>query len=342
MFEYFKFINRLGINDASDRLIRNLLLLSCFLPMGEIASVDAYLSKKGPSTLRSLLSGRPSLSGRSYRIATIASGTLVVQIVCLYWGVSAQRWRLGSSWFASDGSAMFWIMSGCLHTTKVAAFFASFPKAMYWLTLKASATEFSIPTMLLLTDAGCKYRTVLAVVIALFHIGIRLTLVLTNFTLANLITAVMFLPSTFYKKNDDNDDEVENENDGEENENGENGNENEENGNEDGSNGNETSISRKSGSQNSALRHRRKEQEVSSDQEVSDSTDHDVLKPKKVQYVSFTPRKWKSILSGFLGLYMLYHVLAVDFNLIPSWDSGDIGLSIRFTQGKLSCRKSAK
>ena len=186
-----------SINDGSDRFFRNLLLWCTFIPIGKVCSVDARRALRAQKALS--VSGKVEESLDS-TYSNIGTAGLTLQIVFLYYGAVAQRWRQNQEWFPSDGSAMHYIMSGSIHATGIARLFSNHPHITYLLTLQATAFELLLPTCILFTSSRGRGfgRICISMAMSLFHIGIRLTLVLTNFTLVNLIVAIMLLPSSVH------------------------------------------------------------------------------------------------------------------------------------------------
>ena len=92
-------------------------------------------------------------------------------------------------------------MSGSSYTTSFAHLFSIYPNMTYILTLGTTLIEFIIP-LALLTSSSCRDagigRLLVAFTIVTLHVAVRLTLVLTNFTFLNLITAVVLIPSSVY------------------------------------------------------------------------------------------------------------------------------------------------
>ena len=146
------------VSDGSDRMLRNVLLWCVFLPLGRCASIDRALSLRARirdgsngnreasvaphstwtshregyamATLRSAVEGAPHDSRHAHAEHGITSaGTLglLLQVVCIYWSVSAKR---GEAWYG-DLSAVHSMLSSPFGARPVPFFvFAFAPRSV--------------------------------------------------------------------------------------------------------------------------------------------------------------------------------------------------------------------
>ena len=105
-----------AVNDGADRFLRTLLVWMMVLPTSQCWSIDAArrraASGSPPRPPAALLPNGPQLSSArrrnplepsvDTRVAGVAALGLTVQLVLMYWGTVAFRWR-GTSWWPSGG-----------------------------------------------------------------------------------------------------------------------------------------------------------------------------------------------------------------------------------------------
>ena len=172
------------ILQGADVLLRNLLFLSIFLPLGRAYSLDARLSEHAETP--------PPLA--HFSVGTVA---LVAQIILVY-VFSALLKGQDTSWI--QGKGLYYAMSDDQLTTFLAPKLLRFPALLKFMSLFTLNLEFLGPLLLLIPWANGPIRTLIVFAFWGLHINIAILLKIGIFPLVCVVAWSALLPSWFWEK----------------------------------------------------------------------------------------------------------------------------------------------
>lgn len=167
---------------AADTYIRLMLFWSIFLPLGAWWSLDR----------RRQATSAPRLSMKFVSMGTVG---LFLQIAFVYWFTAALKsdppWR-------KDGTALYYAF-GAEHLTKpLGEYLHQFPSLLEVLTFSSLGLEIVAPILLFTPFFTGPIRTMAALSIMAFHLGIYLTLDIGLFPWIGAFSMICFFPSWFW------------------------------------------------------------------------------------------------------------------------------------------------
>jgi hypothetical protein len=167
--------------DGGDIHMKIMMLFSCFLPLGEVWSLDAR-RKQNTST-----DGR-----KKYAIQSPVTAAWTLQL-CLFYFMAAvlksdPEWRV-------HGDALFYTLSIEQFATEFARTLTDFPSLLRILSFAALFIEFTAPLFFIFPIWNGLSRTIGILLVCCLHIGIALTLHLGLFMPACFIVLIGLVPS---------------------------------------------------------------------------------------------------------------------------------------------------
>lgn len=172
-----------GLLSAADSLLRQLLLWSILLPLGERWSLDARWQAGTGHRLRP----------NAY--ASLATFGVFLQITFMYWFTAILK--DGADW-RKDGTALQYTLNAGHLTTRFGAWLGQFGTLLEVLTWLSISLEVFVPILLFLPFRNGPARLVAIVSIVLFQLGIGLTLDIGIFPWTSALCMAIFLPTWFW------------------------------------------------------------------------------------------------------------------------------------------------
>jgi hypothetical protein len=184
-----------GFNDGSDKLFRNVLLLMCTLPLqGAFVWQPPWRWWWGGCHVRSKTVSVLGNSCNSVRGAGAAG--LSLQLVLMYLGTVAHRWRRGPGWWPSRGTAVFYAVNGAFGATPFASgVVAGYPSITYAMTMGAIVGEIAVPIVLLASDGMPRLRTAAVVAALVLQASIQTLFHLPQWGIIASAVALVYLPT---------------------------------------------------------------------------------------------------------------------------------------------------
>jgi hypothetical protein len=167
---------------GGDSVLRNVLFLSLFLPLGEYFSLDAR--RKGPT--------RPE--PRYLSMATVA---YIWQICLIYW--FAAIWKTDASW-RTDGTALGIALHIDSLITPIGEWIRQFETLLKCLTFGSLYLEAIGPAVMLLPFWTDQWRLLVTVLFLGFHLGIGLTMAIGIFPWICMAAWLPLLPPWFWDR----------------------------------------------------------------------------------------------------------------------------------------------
>jgi hypothetical protein len=195
------------VHDGSDTFARHLLLWSCFLPLAETWSVDAYLQRRKRRSSRSTRSNKKTDDNDNDPIVTKTISTLpayaiCLQIVLMYWGPVLGRTtdlysfsELGQSeWLPPQLSAVHYALSGsfAVRDNPMNDLIRSHPILGQILTASSMLVEGFVAPLCFLFP---KHRHWFAAVMVALHAGLLLHLRLPQWQCIAILAQTLWIPS---------------------------------------------------------------------------------------------------------------------------------------------------
>eukprot|EP00049_Salpingoeca_infusionum_P025821 m.21916 g.21916 ORF g.21916 m.21916 type:complete len:610 (+) comp8340_c0_seq1:235-2064(+) len=169
-------------HDGSDKYMRNLLLLSCFLPNRRKALRNQVTKPKGKVGLSSIMT-------------TSGSVAVVLQIVLMYAGVLYRRIFTGSPWMPSQGTAVGHAAVGSFAARGPLLPYLVTQDVSWVLSVGAMFGELFMPVVILLTTSA-QWTRLLAFVAAIgIHGGIYAMFNLPQWSSIAVIATLCLMPS---------------------------------------------------------------------------------------------------------------------------------------------------
>jgi hypothetical protein len=178
------------VMQGGDHLLRMILFWGIFLPLGACYSVDSSRASRAEA----LPMGG---SGRAMGILSPASVAYIVQLCLVYW--YAASWKWAPEW-RTEGTAVYLALQAGYFTTRFAHFLLGFPELLRYLTFASLWLETLGPVMLFLPFAPALQRLLVICTFILFHIGLGLSLELSNFPWVCCVAWLALLPTPFWDR----------------------------------------------------------------------------------------------------------------------------------------------
>jgi hypothetical protein len=169
------------VMQGGDHLLRMMLFWGIFLPLGARYSVDSA----GESV------------PRTFQVLTPASVAYIVQLCLVYW--YAASWKWAPEW-RTEGTAVYLALKADFFTTRFAHFLLGFPELLRYLTFLSLWLEALGPTVLFFPFAPALQRLLVIFAFISFHVGLGLTLELSNFPWVCSVAWLALLPSPFWDR----------------------------------------------------------------------------------------------------------------------------------------------
>jgi hypothetical protein len=176
-----------SVMQGGDQLLRMMMFWGIFLPLGARYSIDSSLT--------------PSLSqggrGGENRVLSPASVAYIVQLCLVYW--FAATWKWTPEW-RTEGTAVYLALKADYFTTRFAHFLLGYPEFLRYLTFAALWLETLGPAMLFLPFAPALQRLLVIFAFICFHVGLGLSLELSNFPWVCCVAWLALLPTSFWDR----------------------------------------------------------------------------------------------------------------------------------------------
>lgn len=163
------------IGQGGDDLLRMLLFWGFFLPWGRVWSRDAQ--RLSPPT--------------SYAYCSAATVAYIVQLALLYWCTAILK--NGREW-THDGTALYYALSLDQLLLPGGRLLYPHPKLLQFLTFATWYVELLLPFALFIPVKVSWWRTLVIGTLAVFHLGISLTLFVGLFFIINFVSLLGLLP----------------------------------------------------------------------------------------------------------------------------------------------------
>lgn len=163
------------IGQGGDDLLRMLLFWGFFLPWGRVWSRDAHRS--------------PPVTDHTYCGA--ASVAYIVQLALLYWCTAILK--NGLEW-THDGTALYYALSLDQLLLPGGRLLYPHPKLLQFLTFATWYVELLLPFALFIPFKVSWWRALVIGILAIFHLGISLTLFVGLFFIINFVSLLGLLP----------------------------------------------------------------------------------------------------------------------------------------------------
>jgi hypothetical protein len=176
--------------DGGDSLLGLMLLWSCFLPLGDVASLDAWRQR-----------GRPRPVAGS-RVLSVAGAALLVQPAIMY--VSTALQKRGPEW--RDGSAVWYAFQQDTWALPLATVLREYPTLCMVLTRSAHAIELIAPLLLFVPlgpfapVAQRRLRYAGMASLFLLQLGLAFTIQLGLFPVHSTLSLLPFIPAGFWER----------------------------------------------------------------------------------------------------------------------------------------------
>jgi hypothetical protein len=167
---------------GGDTLLRMALFWGLFLPLGACYSVDA---------------AHPSRRPASFRVLSLASVALILQMVLVYW--FAAVWKWAPEW-RSEGTAVHMALQVEHFTTRAGRFVRDYPTLCWLLTHATIYLETLGPVMLFIPFYPSLLRLLTVCSFILFHAGLFVTMELINFPWVCSVCWLGLLPTEFWER----------------------------------------------------------------------------------------------------------------------------------------------
>jgi hypothetical protein len=169
---------------GGDILLRMILFWSIFLPLGACFSVDAARTR-----------GAQGEGPASWRVANLGTFAYIVQICLLYWFAAALKWD--PEW-RTEGTAVYYALNVDHLTTRFGQWLLHFPTFLHWVSLGTIWLETLGPALLFLPFAPAFQRLLAIACFLLFHLGLALSMALSNFPWVCWVLWLAILPTAFW------------------------------------------------------------------------------------------------------------------------------------------------
>ncbi len=167
---------------AGHVLLRMLLFWSLFLPLGAAWSLDAGRKRDGKA--------------KTYaQVISIATAAIMLQVAMMYLFSGFAKWN--DVWLR--GEAMSLAMQLDMYVRPLGRELLQRPELLMLLTFLTLLLECIGPLLLWMPYANAQWRTALAVMFWMLHIGIWLTMSIGIFSAVAMLAWVVFLPSEFWR-----------------------------------------------------------------------------------------------------------------------------------------------
>ncbi len=167
---------------AGHVLLRMLLFWSLFLPLGAAWSLDAGRKRDGKA--------------KTYaQVISIATAAIMLQVALMYLFSGIAKWN--EIWLR--GEAMSLAMQLDMYVRPLGRELLQRPELLMLLTFLTLLLECIGPLLLWMPYANAQWRTALAVMFWVLHIGIWLTMSIGIFSAVAMLAWVVFLPSGFWQ-----------------------------------------------------------------------------------------------------------------------------------------------
>ncbi len=163
------------IGQGGDDLLRMLLFWGFFLPWGRVWSRDAQLAP----------------APTSYAYCSAATMAYIVQLALLYWCTAILK--SGREW-THDGTALYYALSLDQLLLPGGRLLYPYPKLLQLLTFATWYIELLLPFALFFPFSVSWWRTLVIGTLAIFHLGISLTLFVGLFFIINFVSLLGLLP----------------------------------------------------------------------------------------------------------------------------------------------------
>ena len=164
---------------AADLLLRMLLFLGMFLPLGAVWSLDARR--------------RPPVS--TLRVVSVATFALIVQLSLVYWLSGWAKWN--DAWLQHN--ALGDILATGLFSLPLGTELGEHPEITRWLSRTVVWLELLGPCLLYVPFQTARLRLVVVFVFIIFHIGIAATVVVGLFSFVAIAAWLALLPREFWE-----------------------------------------------------------------------------------------------------------------------------------------------
>lgn len=201
------------VHDSSDTYVRHLLLWSCFLPLSQVWSVDAYWkrkkaikAKKPPITTSASATSFTTTTTTTMVVSTLPAYAMAVQILLMYWGTVLARtidrygWSLHQlaqpPWLPPQLSAVHYALSGAfaVRDNALNVLVQSHPILGQGLTATVMLVECWAPLGCLLYR-NVQYRLYCAAILMMLHAVLLLHLRLPQYQCLAILTQTLWIPS---------------------------------------------------------------------------------------------------------------------------------------------------
>lgn len=189
------------VHDGSDSFSRHLLLWSCFLPLADVWSLDAWILNKSSRPTKQVTNAHQA---DRYAVSGLPCLAITLQIALMYWGTVAHRtidnygyrWESlrASQWLPPQLSAVHYALAGSFASRDHALNQFILQNKIVGQILTASAMG-----MESLAPLGCllcyQQRHVFAFLLFTLHLGLLVTINLPNWQLVGMLIQVIWIPT---------------------------------------------------------------------------------------------------------------------------------------------------
>jgi hypothetical protein len=180
-----------AVMQGGDQLLRAMMFWGMFLPLGARYSVDSSLSPSVPHPISQ--GGR----GGDKRVLSPASVAYIVQLCLVYWFASTWKWT--PEW-RTEGTAVYLALKADYFATRFAHFLLGYPEFLRYLTFGTLWLEALGPAVLFFPFAPALQRLLVIFAFILFHVGLALSLELSNFPWVCCVAWLALLPTSFWDR----------------------------------------------------------------------------------------------------------------------------------------------
>jgi hypothetical protein len=170
------------ILNAGDTLLHCWFFWSLFLPLGRVLSLDAVRRRTVPVD--------------SPTHCSVASAALILQICLMYWFSALSK--CNAYWL--EASALNYILAFDMYCRPAAHWVGQFPLVTRVLSWGTLLLEFVGPVVMLIPYRTALLRVVVIALLALFHVGIELTLKVELLSFICLSGLVALLPGIVWER----------------------------------------------------------------------------------------------------------------------------------------------
>lgn len=179
------------ILNGADSLQRVLLFWSMFLPLGEVWSLDRWISLRRGKLEGASASGTPPAQSSVLSVASLA---ILLQMAMMYF--FSAIFKSNGNWLR--GEVIDGALKHAFYTTPLGMQLLDYPRLTHFLTVAVLALEWLGPVLLFVSIRRPWVRGASLLCLAAMHIGIQVLLSVGMFSFVSIAGLMLFTPTAFW------------------------------------------------------------------------------------------------------------------------------------------------